>query len=82
MGFLHTYHVSCTYIDLHFVCINLLRTNKLIFQIVMNQDLLYVLTGRGLEIYTSRCGAVAVHHTDRFNTKEKVYLFVYLFDGV
>lgn len=38
----------------------------------MNQDLLYVLTGRGLEMYTSRCGAVAVHHTDRFNTKEKV----------
>ena len=44
----------------------------------MNQDLLYVLTERGLEMYTSRCGAVAVHHTDRFNTKEKVCLF----DGV
>ncbi|CAG2193697.1 HPS3 [Mytilus edulis] len=41
-------------------------------QIVMNEDLLYVLTGRGLEIYTSCCGTAAIHHTERFNTKEKV----------
>lgn len=42
-------------------------------QIVMNEDLLYVLTGRGLEIYTSRCGTAAIHHTERFNTKEKAF---------
>lgn len=56
----------------YLITLKLLKRPVCLFQLITDGNLLYIMNEKGLEIYSSRCNAAAIHNSEDWNGITKV----------